>query len=362
MVKNLDSLIANAIPSESGLYPNELIVLHFADGFDNKYKNEIRYNMINIKGFEGDINVILRKLFIEGFIRLETTEECYERTSIKQVREEINSLGLNIKSRTKSVLTNAILNSADDSYLDNRFSTRYFRLTEKGVKELRENDYINYLIWAQDQAVLDMWELNRLVNTPPFLPVNDKLWGYLNNLVASNNPPYNMIGAKRNLRYHMMNFCLHEHNYNAAILQACFVMYIDLNGFYAVYPERNDEPELRATLIENMCKLIFPDDNVPPFSFIPMNEIRDGLNIDDERFYLLLRKCASKCYYPKSIFKNNEFADMLVAYYSGQQGIINQIYDEVKQRFRSEMVLMDPTVKQKKKKNLYERFVRFFST
>ena len=320
----LEELQRASFPSKTGLYPNELIVLFNADRFkNNEYVEPDSCWFLNqISGFAGDINAILYRLMVGGYLDLESIGETYIRTPIAQVREDVKKLGLGVKSRSKEVLIAAIMQNANREFLDTRFLSRFFKPSLKGQQELADNEYLNYSIWAREYAVVDIWELNKLVNTPPKLPYRDKLWGVMNRKCIEY-ARQGLYGFVRNTRYHMMDFCRFEGRYSAAFVQACMVMYLDINGV----GNSIDYYSPLDTLFNKWeghyyCPLhsVYPD------------EIVEALEMSPAKKHEFIHDCCSKVSSPVAVFSKDDFEEMLLAYLRNDTAAVDGIYERVKNK------------------------------
>lgn len=152
-------------PSSNGLYPAEILLLHYCtfgtyphprNGFPGFwwYKYGIR-----------DVIGVLGSLEVRGFIRMSTPEESVPSLTITQLKDILSSLNLPLTGK-KAVLVDCVLQNAPHELLVQKIIERQYTLTKLGEQELKDNEYVIYLHKAGNPP-LSVFELNRKLGENP---------------------------------------------------------------------------------------------------------------------------------------------------------------------------------------------------
>lgn len=112
--------------------------------------------------------------------------------------------------------------------LNRLFQKRIYHLTELGETVLNEEEYIMYIHRRMIEG-MDIWSLNILVHTKPYMPYRDKIWRYLNQRILEH-ISVGQFGNYRNCRLAMSKFLQEEKRYKNSLAMLAEVVLYDLNG------------------------------------------------------------------------------------------------------------------------------------
>lgn len=152
----LEKHISKCVPSSHGLFPHEILLLQRI----SSYKlNEIpiwveeKWNA----HFTTPISVYLGQFIDKKLIRIASAGEYIEKLTVPELKKCLSDNGLDTHG-TKTVLLHRILNDLPIDAIDRSVSTRYYSLTEEGMKEVIDHSYLSY---ASD-VNLSIWALYEL--------------------------------------------------------------------------------------------------------------------------------------------------------------------------------------------------------
>lgn len=240
---DFNTLINEAYPSKNGLYPHEILVLKYASTY---FIGETNFQKFWLSDYGvRDVNKILKKLTNKGFLRETSIEEILEKETIKKLKELLKKHNLKV-SGNKSELIERLIKSTDRQILKSSFSKSYYKNTELGNEELRENEYISY-IHRNKIMDLNIWRLNQLMNEEPRKSYRDKIWIHLN-MSAFKYFGENRFEEYSACRFAMAKFAAEEKKYKQALYLMSEVIFLDLNGVKFFNKKNYPETEL---LLEN---------------------------------------------------------------------------------------------------------------
>ena len=168
-----------------------------------------------------------------------------EKETIKKLKELLKKHNLKV-SGNKSELIERLIKSTDRQILKSSFSKSYYKNTELGNEELRENEYISY-IHRNKIMDLNIWRLNQLMNEEPRKSYRDKIWIHLN-MSAFKYFGENRFEEYSACRFAMAKFAAEEKKYKQALYLMSEVIFLDLNGVKFFNKKNYPETEL---LLEN---------------------------------------------------------------------------------------------------------------
>lgn len=233
---DLKACIDKSHLSKNGLYPHEILVLKYSTTYfvdETEFQKFWLYDY----GIE-NLNNILNKLLNKGFLRETSVRESLEKETLITIKEVLKKHNLKI-SGNKIELIERLVCNLDNNILKLYFPKTYYKTTELGNKELKENEYISY-IHKNKIIGLNIWKLNQLMNEEPKRYYRDKIWSYLN-LSAFKYFDKCKFGEYRSSRFAMAKFIAEEKKYKQALYLISEVIFLDINGlsFFGkkIYPE-----------------------------------------------------------------------------------------------------------------------------
>lgn len=174
----LNCKIASAYPSKNRLYPHEILMLAYAPTFivDKIIFQQFWYYDYNITNPQ----LIIDKLIDEGFLKVGTVEGALEFEKIPDLKNILKNHQLAV-SGNKDVLVKRIIDNVSKEELTKLNLDIHYELTEKGITELTENEYVHYIHkyrigWHdKDEYAMDIWKMNSITQGQPNYPFQEKL-------------------------------------------------------------------------------------------------------------------------------------------------------------------------------------------
>ena len=161
----------------------ELIMISLAEKYkvgESKYPDYIRseYGI----GFPGEAFASLEK---KGYIRQSTAKEALPNLKVTELKTVAYNNGLKVSGK-KEDLCIKIAENVSEEDLAQHITERYWKVTEKGEKLLKENPYIGFYLEKHEYNLrnigLDVFSFSKLYEKPQKVLVRDRLWGEFNRL------------------------------------------------------------------------------------------------------------------------------------------------------------------------------------
>jgi hypothetical protein len=256
----IEDRLKTACISPNGLYPHEIIALYYAHTYRESADRDDFQGFWLYQYGVNDVPALLCSLAKRGFLRRATLENTIREEKMNTLKEILQEYGLKINGN-KETLILRVLREIDESDLDSRFTYRKYQLTELGEKALSDEIYITY-IHRNNYITLDVWEVNKIVYTPPKAPLRDKILSYFSNSATANlqNRNYKTLMYNKYATYH---FLLELNDYKTALIYLCEVLFWALSGLdnHTKYQTRIEVNELlrnaqiHARFINDLAKL-----------------------------------------------------------------------------------------------------------
>lgn len=149
--------LTKLIPTKNGLYPHEILLLHYATGYtfgQKKYQNfwYYRYLIPNVQS-------ALHSLLERGFLTIGSFEDQIEKSSANNLKALLKTKGLRVSGK-KNELVSRVIENFDPSEVNIDKSRMYYALTELGKSELTENQYV---LFVHRHSEYSMDRLNKMV-------------------------------------------------------------------------------------------------------------------------------------------------------------------------------------------------------
>lgn len=314
-VPSLDKRIENAFPSKNGLYPHEILMLDQA----NTYRTDT-YNFQNFWKWECSVldpRKVLDSLIDRGFICCSNVYPELKRTPVAKLKDLLAKKEI-CPTGKKEVLINRILDTYSNQELDILFPNRYYELTELGISELRENQYVSYL---HGKHQISIWEMNILlnVNNPSRLGYRDIIWREFNKQ-SSVYFQQCEFGLYRNMRLSMHTFLCEEKKYKMALHFLIEVISFDLSGLgNKTEPIKlTDEKIVREIHYKSRLVNLFTSEDkseviVPQGIVNYFNSLYNELSMSDEEFIRYVYEEFSKVHIHERVFNEKECANIILS-------------------------------------------------
>lgn len=320
----VEKRVKTAIASKHGLYPHEILVLDYAPSFytsSNRFQGFWWY-----KYGVRDIQAILQSLVKRGFLEIGDIRGALEKqtaASIKYVLKDYN-----VKTTGKKAdLVQRALDKITENELNQHFPRRPFKLTTLGQQELKVESYVPY-VHKHRVEDLDIWSLNRIVHTEPYLPFRDKIWGYLNQRCMKHFSERN-FGLYRNCRLNMSQFLKEENKIKDSLAMLAEVVFFDLSG-----ATNNFHPQF----LDIYAKSFFPYKNslatTAPGIISEISQCQEELGYTDEELKLFLAERMSILSVPLQLFTVDECVTIVLYERDGNKEALKMLYENARKTFK----------------------------
>ena len=332
----IDYLLENATPSKNGLYPHEILMLSFAESytsktteFDNFWKSKYRVR---------DPKIIIEKLFNEGFLEFEPFELALKRNPRRILNQELTNIGFAEQEipLAREDCVKKILSCGNLEELKNKYPSRY-QLTELGINELYNNEYVFYL---HENPIMSIWKMNYLLNNnnPKNLSFRDIILRELpkDDFEALTK---NDFESSLNIRKIHFDFLLEDFSQKQALQLLLSIAYYELSGYKIISLqdyEDNSMSSLKAIISESFpyaeSKIRLSERTINKIKGFAMLSDR---NIHDFRqiFFLVFRKYSVP---PRHIFDLRETWDIIENEVEENNEVLNKIYNNAHDRLAYE--------------------------
>ena len=320
----IDVRVKSAITDRYGLFPHELLVLDYAHTFYTNgnsfqgfwwYKYGIR-----------DVQIILTSLMERGFLRVGDLQAALERQTAKAIKDILRAHGCKLTGKKADLIQRALKEISMDE-LNQQFPERTYQLTERGKVALDEGAYVSY-IHRHGIEDLDIWSLNRLVYTSPYMSYRDKIWGYLNQRSMKHFSERN-FGFYRNCRFEMSQFLKEEGKLKDALAMLAEVVFYDLSGVTNNYDSQ---------FLEIYAGGFFPYENslvtTAPGIIDAIVDCQEKLGYSDDELKMALAEHMNKLSTPLQLFSVKECARIVLMERDKDTEGLTKVYAKAKKAFK----------------------------
>lgn len=314
----------DAIPSKRGLFPDEILVLHYAPSYRTE-GNTFQQFWLYRYGIN-DVQSILSSLLKRGFICEGDLQSMLEQQTIPELKKVLLEHGCKLTGKKSELVVRALSEIPEDE-LSNLYPHRPYELTDTGRDETKENEYVLYIHRNRFED-LDIWSFNRLIHTGPKLPYRDKIWGYLNERSLRYFYDKN-FAAYRNCLHEMASFLSQENKYDRALEFYAGVAYCDLSSLLSgwCYDEN-----YRQNVYENNFF-----DNVRAYKIYPgimkgLENCQKKLKCSDDELKIYLKSGMSMVQLPFHPFTIDECVQLILHQRDGDIEGIEEIFMKARKR------------------------------
>ena len=167
-------------PDACGLYPGELVMLSLAE----KYKTtETCFPSYLTHTYEiSNPLKMLKDLYNRMFIDIGNAKDCLSGFKLTELKEIAAALNISVKGKKAEIVDQ--LSAVSEDALGALVKERTWKLTEKGIEELKANPYIQYFLEKHNYDVtevgVNIWTVNEEFVKGPKRPYRDIIYGQLN--------------------------------------------------------------------------------------------------------------------------------------------------------------------------------------
>ena len=172
---DLNHIIPQLTKSKGGLYPHEILMLNQVSWYKTNSENSFSWFWENEWGINPQL--LIDKLFNEGFIGVEDTRTTISRLTIPEIKVFLKEYGCNLTGK-KAELIERLFAECDIPTIDGKLKQRRYCLTDKGKEEVedKENEYVMYTF--KNGNGISIFDMNILLykNNPLDLSYKDIIW------------------------------------------------------------------------------------------------------------------------------------------------------------------------------------------
>lgn len=302
--------MSQTFPSENGLMIPEIMVLYYASSFRTDSSSFqsfwlYKYGVDNVRGI---IDSLEKRDFIIAGNSIDGLNVC----SIAELRTIIEKYKLK-KSRKRANMISEILENVSTNELDSIIHSRPYALTERGAKELNENQYIPYFhnTACNFTPQINVCWLNREFHTHPEFKLHwrDRIWGQLNaeTIEAMDETKKGNCAFYIFNRETMAKFLIEEKKYADSLTLLTEAVYWQVNL-------RSPIQYLSALKLQGTYQHKEPDTKHITFLFPNIfSQIQHGMGLSNEEFAIMIRESFKTQRFSIEIFPMNLISAWILA-------------------------------------------------
>ncbi len=316
--------IKDAIASSHGLYPHEVLVLDYSHSY---YTEGNHYQSFWWYGYGvSNVDALLRSLLDRGFLQVGDLQSAIENENAVVLKEELKKYGSKVSGK-KAELVHRLINEVSHDELSVRFTKRMYQLTELGKRALEEEAYVPY-IHRHPFEGLDIWSLNRIMYTPPYMSFRDKILDYLYQRGTEHISAGN-FGLYRNCRYSMSVLLQEEKRYMDALGMLAEVVFYDLSGL-----SNNYDPKYLDIYAESYFPYQESSATTAPGIIDAILQCQKELGIVEDELKSELLNHMRRLSAPLHLFTPEECVDIVLGEVCENTEALTKIYSKAKRRFK----------------------------
>jgi hypothetical protein len=320
----VETRVKAAIASKQGLFPHEILVLDYAHTFytsGNSFQGFwwYRYGV-------RDVQAVLASLVQRGFLEIGDLRAALQKQTGASIKEVLKAHGLKQTGKKDELVQRALAEISEDE-LNRLFPKRTYSLTVSGKAALEEESYVSY-IHRHGIEDLDIWSLNQLIHTEPYMSFRDKLWGYLNQRSMKHFSDRN-FGLYRNCRFNMAQFLKEEEKIADSLAMLAEVVFYDLSGATNNFDSQ---------FIEIYADGLFPYENsfatTAPGIIAAIVDCQKELELSDADLTAALVERMSKLSTPLQLFSVADCAKIVLLERDENKEALKSVYAKAKREFK----------------------------
>ena len=309
--------------SKSGLLPNEIYLLFNAE----KILSDVQE--YEITGIRFNPQPYLKKLMEGGFIEIGSLSDSLNLETTNNLKLILKNKGIDSPQK-KSDIIKRILDQIDNTELDRNFPTKPFKLTEKGLQETKDNEYIQYILtkdWYL--TTINIWSLNQIVfcnqNTSYKGALINYFIGQLDYFKAQHN-----WGSYSYFNFLIADVFIDSDEYEQALPYSISAVIVDLMG--GVYYNPNND----LSIFEED---IWSDDGEGPGLHnkrsAQLQKIRIKVGLSEEVFKENIKQEFAKICYPITSYSFTDLIELITAIDNNEKDLIESVKEKGHKKFRT---------------------------
>ncbi|WP_416176933.1 SAP domain-containing protein [Dialister sp.] len=332
----LEKRIAQSYPSAGGLYPHEILMLSYAHTYSNRTKHDEFQHFWYYEYSVSKPEDVLSSLLERGFLAFGDLRSSIEHTTVVDIKNILRQKKLKVSGR-KAELMSRLMENVPSAELEDLFPVRYYKVTDKGQKELNDNPYVDY-IHTHGRWGITVWEMNKRLHDDGADGRNFKstLWKFFKKQSIRYYKQKD-FGLYRCVRFNMCNYLCEEDQWQNGFPYLCETILYDLNGLGNNFGDmsekfrlglilENDFPYKENGLLTLVSGIIDALKDYMEMENWSDHELKRNLLDNFEKFTLYYR-----------IFTNEECADIAVYEVNDDiaslEAMYRKAYDRLKKKY-----------------------------
>ena len=335
----VEERFAGQKPACDGLYPHEVLLLSFAAGCGEgeEPSQSFWWDRYGVS----DVKAVFQSLFQRGYIIFGGLSDAINAESVRELNDILKAHDLQAGG-TKEVLVQRIVDNIPREELSRLFPRRIYRLTKKGRDILAKYEYIPYIHAHHMLIELDIYSMDELMRTPPYLPFREKILGFLHQR-GQDYIEEGSFGLYRGVLRKMFDLTKETGDYDIAFgiiceLLACVLSGLD-NGSSPLAKQSDSDwlAQYRAKAWAEKADRFFPYESsnlrCDGYWINKIAEYKEKLGWDDDTFRQEILQGVS-CELPCRVFSAQECADIILAEINKDAEKLAEVYSAAEKRFR----------------------------
>lgn len=326
----VEARIRECTPSRSGLYPHEILMLHYAE----KYKTEGNtYQQFWLYDYGvSDADALLKSLVQRGFVTVGSAEECVKSEKAAKLKELLASKGAKTTGK-KEDLVARVLETFSAAEIETLFPVKNYSLTNIGRDELAENEYVPYL-HLKKYYDLNPFKLNVILGNSG-KRYRDAIWKYFNDKLFESFGSSDYVVYAMTLS-DMAKFLAEEGRYKDAIRLKFDVAYVDMNS------RANELLSLGKSYAAQTISHLFPYEEslatIRPGVVHDVTSYQKKLGISDAELVDFLSDSflgSKSSTFPITLFTKEECVDAFFFERDEDKKSLEDLYSKAEKRYRN---------------------------
>lgn len=164
-IKEIQKELKQSYPSDNGLKIPEILMLNFANNYKANTNNNFQQFWYYDYGVDNP-QELLTSLINRNFICIASAKNCLKYLKLIELKNLLKELGLKTNGKKEELIVR-IIDNTNDEWLDKKIIERNYELTELGLNELKENEYVMYFHKIKFKYAMSVWWMNHQLHKHP---------------------------------------------------------------------------------------------------------------------------------------------------------------------------------------------------
>ena len=331
-------------PCCDGLFPHDVLVLHYADNYyskDERFPDFWPYRY-GIK----DVKKILNKLYSMGYLISGSISKAITHSaSVANLRDVLKKYNLKV-SGNKDVLVDRLLENVPESELSEIFTNRPYEITDEGRALLNKYEWIPFIdslfsaggYYGTSVYGITIWNITERVLKQPDISYQSHIWNILNGKLSAYETSKDLReifssypGIVRFMSFFAQKIGKSLSAFNLFVVAESY----DLNGldFWYYFYEENGNYNIFTDKIGKFISEIWSDlaigylDYHGKKSTELLRTVQNELGWDDVEIRSRIKRQLANCDLPFRLLSDDQMVEVLMSAVNDDQNSIKAIYE-----------------------------------